>query len=368
MRKCFVIVIAVVILGLLLGGFGCKAQTQNSNLTQPTSTSTQPVKIITIKINFMYGADSIQSVVYNSWMADVEKKSNGRLKFEPYWSYALAPSKQVFQAVGSNICQWGVDPQAYYPSLLPISQTMLAVGISKNGWAVTQAASEFMQNELVQKEFAALNVKPLVFLESCPVSIISKKPVQKVDDFKGLRIYPSTGKSEMVTRLGAVPVSLTAPELYDALQRGTIDAVLYPSVSMAQWRMFDVAKYFTNLMEETGFTASNANVVNLDFWNSLPKDLQQILMPGDELINLYVKLAYVEDIKKLFSKTFPESGVTIVDMPATERQKFMDISVNPDKEIWITNMEKQGFKVRESLDLWASLNKKWEAKIPAEFK
>jgi TRAP-type mannitol/chloroaromatic compound transport system substrate-binding protein len=103
------------------------------------------------------------------------------------------------------------------------------------------------------------------------------REINTLDDLKGLKIrMPGLG-GEVVRRLGALPVVLPGGELYQSLQSGAIDATEW----IGPWNdqafgFHQVAKYFY----APGFHEPNAALsvgINLDVWNSLKPNHQEIL-------------------------------------------------------------------------------------------
>ena len=101
------------------------------------------------------------------------------------------------------------------------------------------------------------------------------KPVTKVEDFKGLKIREYSAEGiDFTTALGAVPVSLTAPEVYTALQRGTLDGAVSASTSMTGLKWGEVLK--------TGFISNfkmsiSLILVNERKYNQLPPEVRDVL-------------------------------------------------------------------------------------------
>jgi hypothetical protein len=75
----------------------------------------------------------------------------------------------------------------------------------------------------------------------------SKKPVRRLEDFKGLKIrVPQGMEADLLTRLGASVVVLPGTEIYSALDKGVVDATNW-SVASDNDRLgfHKVAPYFT---------------------------------------------------------------------------------------------------------------------------
>jgi len=104
-----------------------------------------------------------------------------------------------------------------------------------------------------------------------------KKPITSIDDFKGLK-YRTVGPwAEIMASFGASVVSLPGAEVYEAAQRGVIDAFEYSTPSV------NLPAGFHEVMPYIGFPGIHSPcmvyqvMVNKDVWSKLPADLQNLL-------------------------------------------------------------------------------------------
>jgi TRAP-type C4-dicarboxylate transport system substrate-binding protein len=108
--------------------------------------------------------------------------------------------------------------------------------------------------------------------------IFSKKPIKSVNDLKKLKMRVN-GKSEpaFVKALCGVPVSLVTEEIYEGLDKGTIDTEFYTPIGSVGMKMYEPAPYITKL----GVSVTpHVPVMNMDFYNNGPDDLKK-LFKGD---------------------------------------------------------------------------------------
>jgi len=103
-----------------------------------------------------------------------------------------------------------------------------------------------------------------------------KREINSLDDLQGLRIRIPGFAGEILAELGAKPINLPAGELYTALERNTIDAVEWvgPSLDL-RMGFHKIAPYYYTGWHEPATELHF--MVNNRAYNSLPKDLQQIL-------------------------------------------------------------------------------------------
>jgi TRAP-type C4-dicarboxylate transport system substrate-binding protein len=120
------------------------------------------------------------------------------------------------------------------------------------------------------------NVKVLNVAAGGPYQIYGKDfSVRTPADLKGKKIAVSgTAASKAMELVGAAPTSMSSSDLYVAMQRGTIDATSRPFLTGIGRKLYEVLdnvtvvnmSYFTSLLS-----------INLDTWNKLPPDLQEIV-------------------------------------------------------------------------------------------
>jgi len=165
--------------------------------------------------------------------------------------------------------------------------------------------------------------------------IWSKKDVAKLDDLKGMKIrvggyLPTQG----IKALGASPVTIAGSELAPAMMAGTIDAVLTSlgygySIGLAK-----VSKTFT--LTPLSPTWSAVTVMNLKTFNSLPPDLQKVVLDVGRELQQMVSLSTTAEYMM---------SLDTVDLSGVKRTRFskeeMDVAVKECKvveEAWL-NME-----------------------------
>jgi TRAP-type transport system periplasmic protein len=184
--------------------------------------------------------------------------------------------------------------------------------------------------------------------------------MNSVLDLKGKPVRTAGGvRAQFYTNLGANPVFMTAPEMYEALDRGTISAVAdAPAALMASFKMEDVAKcmYITN----SGIPAAAGVFLNLDVFKSFPKNIQ------DMLIKLRAEYAerFAADLST-FETTYlkdaeAKSGVTL-KRPTPDEQKVLLEAGQKANEMLIKQMESAGYPAgRKVVEYYNSMLKKYE--------
>ncbi|SMN15471.1 TRAP transporter solute receptor, unknown substrate 6 [uncultured Candidatus Thioglobus sp.] len=104
-----------------------------------------------------------------------------------------------------------------------------------------------------------------------------QKEINSVEDLQGLKIRIPGFAGEIMAEVGAKPTNIPAGELYTALDRGTIDALEWvgPSLDL-RMGFHKIAPYYYTGWHEPG--SELQFLINLKTYDSLPKDLQTILI------------------------------------------------------------------------------------------
>lgn len=204
----------------------------------------------------------------------VEQATGGKYKFEIEWfpvNTILAPA-DVYDGVKSGVVDCGQSSMGYNPRQFPVMQTMMQPGISppKNTSAMVAAGME-LYNKYQPKEFADTHV---LFIYACgPGWLHWHKPVESVDQLKGLRIRCSGTSTEAIKLVGGDAIAMPMADVYEAAQKGTIDALVSPAETLEGWKHNELFEYST-LLSQIYASDFFWVAMNLDKWNSLPDDLK----------------------------------------------------------------------------------------------
>jgi len=138
----------------------------------------------------------------------------------------------------------------------------------------------------------------------------SSKPINSLDDFKGLKFRTSGYWGEILTSLGAAVVMLPAGDIYEALQRKVIDAGEFSIPSMDKTLGFhEIAKYL--LVPGIHQPSTILDIcVNKKSWEKLSPDLKEIVKTAAQATTLRMLTNTIfKDIDAL--NYFKEKGVKI---------------------------------------------------------
>jgi TRAP-type C4-dicarboxylate transport system substrate-binding protein len=279
----------------------------------------------------------IQSKVPAAWAEEIDKRSNGQIKIKIFYAGSLTPAPQIYDGVVKGISDFGLSVFAYSPGRFPVIAAIdNPLGYS-NAFVATRTINE-LNRKFNPKELSDVHVCYL-FAHGPGVLHTARKPVYTLEDVKGLKIR-STGTSQLIVRaLGAAPVAMSQGETYDALKKNIVDGTLVPVEALEGFKQAEVLKY-TTLTYSSAYSQGFFVAMNLDKWNSLPKDLQQIITD--------VSLKYEEITAKAWNdsdvsgRKFAEKlGQQFIELSDAESAKFKE-AVQPVYAEYIKTANEKG--------------------------
>lgn len=156
---------------------------------------------------------------------EVEAMSGGRFKITPYQAGEIVPGGEVLDAVQKGAVPMGQTASYYYTGKAPVLafETCVPFGLSarqQNAWLEEGGGAELMA-----PIFADFNVVALPAGNTgAQMGGWFRREVDTLDDLSGLKMrIPGLG-SKVMDQLGVSVKSLPGGEIYQALERGNIDA------------------------------------------------------------------------------------------------------------------------------------------------
>lgn len=230
------------------------------------------------KAEALWSANETPYKMFEKMLADIKVMTGGRLEITPFPAGAIVPVTDCLDAVKNNVLQAMWMGPIYFSGKNP---AFAALGELSMAWDHPMELDTFMHKgggqELLRelyKPYGVYSVGPIVYgMESYP----SKKPLEKMEDFKGLKIrVPQGMEAEILTRIGASVIVLPGTEVYSALDKGVIEATNWGTPSMNDRLGYHkIAPYFTypgwHSMPVGDFSVRQAE------WDKLPPDVQMIV-------------------------------------------------------------------------------------------
>jgi C4-dicarboxylate-binding protein DctP len=207
----------------------------------------------------------------------VESMSNGEASVELYPGGTLAQSKAATEMVQNGTLEMAITTgtiAGFYPAMQVFSLPY-AFRSDEVAWRVFDE-SDFWKN-MVADMAEKSNLLVLGMGQNGTRHFTnSKKVIKSPADMRGMkfRVMPSPIFSQMVEALGATAMPLAHNEIYTACQTGVVDGQENPVWNIAANKWYEVQDYMTL---DGHVWSENMLVINNDYFNKLPADIQQII-------------------------------------------------------------------------------------------
>lgn len=207
----------------------------------------------------------------------VEEKSGGRVKFKMYHAGVLGETVEMLNLVSTGAIDMTLVIHPIFKEKLPLHNFPEDVmgGMDKTMNYVNRLNFEIPETSaLLEAEFTANNIKGLNYCALGEDGILANTTFHSLADMKGLKIGADK-EMKAYSQLGLTVVSVSQPDMYEALGRGVCNILPFPVEAVASNRWYEKGKCF---MYNGLYHAGQQFVVNLDTWNRLPADIQEIFI------------------------------------------------------------------------------------------
>jgi TRAP-type C4-dicarboxylate transport system substrate-binding protein len=259
-RKAMLVLLGVMFLCALIPALTVMAQGQ----------------VIELRYASSYAPAHPYSVADLKWIAKIESETKGRVKIKPYWSGTLISGRESMREVEKGVADIAFITPIYEKSGVDLTKAILDFFSDSNPEVNAKIYWElYAKFPEIRKEYEAFHI--LGVNVGAPMFLMTtKKAVKTLDDLKGMRIRV-TGDAIMRTikTLGAEPVGMPVVEMYESLQKGIIQGVIFAHGDYRALKLAEVVKFETeNFIQDRGVYVSR--VMNMGVWNKLPPDIQKI--------------------------------------------------------------------------------------------
>jgi TRAP-type mannitol/chloroaromatic compound transport system substrate-binding protein len=208
----------------------------------------------------------------------IDDMSGGRLKIQFFGAGELVPAFEGFDAASAGTVEMNYGNAYFWTGKSFAAQYFTAVPFGLNYQGVNGWLYDGGGMDLWRETYERFNLVPIP-CGNTGVQMTGwfRKPIEKVDDFKGLKMRIPGLAGRVYQALGVDVRLLPGGEIFPALERGVIDAAEFVGPFLdRQLGLHRIAKnYYTTGWHETA-TVSEL-VINKRAWDSLPADLKAIV-------------------------------------------------------------------------------------------
>ncbi|UTX54340.1 TRAP transporter substrate-binding protein DctP [Leucobacter aridicollis] len=291
------------------------------------------------------------------WQEEVVERTDGRVTFDYYPGGQLVESTELFAAVESGV----VDAAFFTPTVaapvdLPLSGVVALPGIETPAGLpeATEPYNEFLLETLGSAEWADKGVKPLLGVVAGQYQLVNRgAPIRGVEDWHGLTVRGASGMLDVMTvEAGGAAATLGTNEVYEGLQRRTIDTSITPGESAIQYRLHEVAESIST-NAQLGVAGVSLGIAQSK-WDSFPKDIQEAI----EAASVAALENYGKGTGGMREEIMEEAAgqVEFYELTPAELESLQP-AMKAAQEAWIVEQESHGYDGRGILDEWARVAK-----------
>ncbi|MCS7230439.1 MAG: TRAP transporter substrate-binding protein DctP [Candidatus Kryptonium sp.] len=295
--------------------------------------------------------------VLREYDAQIRKESNGRIGFKIYAGGVAGDEIDVLKKI--RIGQYhaggftGVGIGQIAPNLRVLDSPFLFKTYDEVDYIYQKFNDEF-EKEIEKGGFVLLGWAEVGF-----VYTFTKTPVYGIEDLKKLRMWAWQGDpiAEVAYKvIGITPVPLSVTEVLTSLQTGLIDGVYGSPLAVLATQWFTKVKYMHNVPLSD---ASGALLISKKYFDSLPKDLQDILIRnGKKYMRRLVELSRKDNEKAV--ETLKKNGIIITNPPSKKLLEEYDEIGRKARRMLVGKLFTEEWlnKIEKALEEYRKLNQK----------
>ena len=288
----------------------------------------------------------IQVNALEPYAAAVNEATGGAItiEFQPGGALAAPPATFENTVAGGQDMGWAL--QGYHAGVFPVTEIVEQPFQFSSAVQATQTLWDlYDEYPALQDEYADVQ---LVGLWTHDVGDLWTKEVQvqTVEDMQGLNMrFPTGIMGQVMDAMGASSVGLPAPEIFDSLSTGVIDGLSIAVSGLESFGLYPELAFGTKC---DCYVAAQYLVVNLDSWNALTPDAQQVMLDLGREHSMMAAQVYDEAYVAISQKAVDE-GIEIYELPEEELARWHEIGQQVTDD-WIAAREGEGVPAQEMYD------------------
>jgi TRAP-type C4-dicarboxylate transport system substrate-binding protein len=270
-----------------------------------------------------------------------KEKYPGQLEIKYIGGPETIPTRDQPEAIRVGTVDMYFGTPAYYVGIAPAANTSKMTQLTP--WEERESGAHALFDEIHRKKLDAVYLGRLG--NQIPFQLWLNVKVKTPDDIKGLRIRVSPMYIDFTKALGATPIEAKPGDIYQGLERGVFDGTFWPFTKYIDWGFQEVTKY---VVGPGIYNVCHPVLVNLDKWNSLSADLQNLLV---EVMKQEERAVVSRDYAKIESerKKLKAAGLEFIEFSPEDTKRYIDLSQSSGWEGLVKRSPEEGPKLRKML-------------------
>jgi TRAP-type C4-dicarboxylate transport system substrate-binding protein len=284
----------------------------------------------TLKISHQFPGGTIdqgdfRDRLVRKFAADVEKRTNGALKFDIYPNSSLVKVNSQFSALRRGALDLSLVPLSYAGGEVPETNIGLLPALVPS-YDVGSKWKDAEVGKFLSQVLAEKGVIVVTWIWQAGGVASRAKPLVTPDDAKGMKVRGGSREMDMMFKnAGSSVLSLPSNEIYAAMQTGAMDAALTSSTSLISFRLEEVSKFLTSGRGKSYWFMFEPLMMSKDVFDKLPKPQQDAIMAvGADLEKFAVDSAKADDIA--VANVYTKAGAKVSDLDDATLAKWRELA------------------------------------------
>lgn len=262
----------------------------------PTPTPAAKVWKLKLQSNWTGIGTESQDISAQLFCDRVKTMSGGRIEMVNYDAEVLLGMAETHVGVADGVADVAVTSPISFRGIVPVGYYLWAVPFFPNDHLeFMELVYQFMGVKEVWREaWAEQGIMGLTYECSDEWgTMVSTKRLTKFSDYKGLKVRAFGIWADWLVHNGASITQVPGGEIYMAISTGVLDAAAFGSPNnWAGAKLYEVCDYFINPSIIPYDTCEV--IMNLETFNEMPADLQEIMLSSARVHNLDVSALTIQ--------------------------------------------------------------------------
>ena len=321
-------------------GGGATAPEPTAMAAEPTAAMASETKLETQGETFEFQMTCINRTVApcelltNFFIPEIAERTNGQVQMtvSSYPELGIA-GPDTLRLVGDNTLELSIIYSGYVGGDLPLLDIGNLWGLSPSEEAHL-ALADAIDDDLIAVIRETTGGQPILRQYYPNQFIFSRDPLRTVADFEGKKIRQhSTILGDLLAGLGAEGQFVAFADVYTALERGVMDAGVTAGEAGHSQRWYEVTDYLTGPI--VGSVAVAYLVMSGDRWDSLPPDIQQIMLEVGKEYDALARKTLIEEWNPFSINANVEVGMTHEPFSDEVQARMREVALNTILPNWV---------------------------------
>lgn len=308
--------------------------------------------------HFMPAASWQHDDLFEAWGTAVSEASDGTVDVTVFPAETLGSAVTGYDNARNRITDIAWTVQGYTANRFPLSHIVELPGLFETAEIGSCGFQKLYDSGALDAEYEDTHV---LFVHTHGPGHLHTRghAVQQLSDLEGLKIRrPTTVIGTLLQELGAEPVGMPAPQIYESVQRGVIDGYMLTWEAAKSFRASEVSDNHTNF----GFySLAFVTAMNKSLYEGLPEEAKAAIDANSGMEwSLVAGRGYDAADEVALAEIGQNS--TIHEIPEAERGEW-EAAAERAREIYLEELEAAGLPGREVYEQFRGYVAECEAEL-----